>query len=807
MQPYRFKEVEKKWRAIWEEKKSFKAEDFSSKPKYYILTEFFGPSGKGIHLGHVKCFTPTEVIARYKRLKGFNVLYPAGWDAFGLPTENYAIKTGEQPEAVTNRNIGVFKRQLKRMGYSFDWDREINTSDPGYYRWTQWIFLRLFKNGLAYKAEGLVNFCPHCMTTLSNEDSQGGVCDRCHGEVTQEKRNVWYLRMKDYSEKILAGVEDIDMKESLKEAQRNWIGKSVGGEVDFSVTAGDEKITVFTTRPDTLFGATFVVVAPEHPLIEKLKANIKNIDDIMNYKKRAASKTAVDRSAGNEKTGVEIDGVKAVHPFTNEAIPIYAADYIMMGYGTGAVMAVPAHDERDYEFAKLFGAPIKEVISGGDISREAYAGDGVLVNSDFLNGCNVEAAKIKMTERLEETGRGRKMINYKMRDWPFNRQRYWGEPFPIVICDECGYVPLDEEDLPLSLPKTDDFAPDAAGNGPLSKINEWKKCVCPKCKKPAVRETDTMPNWAGSSWYWLRFMDPKNDKDFVSREKLEYWGAVDLYTGGVEHVTRHMLYASFWHNFLYDIGEVPHKLPFKRRMCNGLILDETGKKMSKSSNNSIDPLDVVERYGADAFRIYILFIGEYELNTLWSLKNISGVTRFLNAVWMLREITDDRDIVSDKHAFTLNAALKKYEETIADSEAAHNAYADHNDFKFNTIIAAMMTFVNEIKADGYITREEFRRFLIMLNPFAPHMTSEIYENLFGKDIMDESFPDYDASKLTVSAVQLPVQVNGKLRSVITIGVDAPEAEALGTALEALSLDRANVKKVIYKANKIINIIM
>lgn len=807
MEKYNFEEIELKWEKIWDEKKSFKAVDFSEKPKYYVLSEFFGPSGKGIHLGHIKCFTPTEVIARYKRLKGFNVLYPAGWDAFGLPTENYAIKTGEQPGTVTSRNIGIFTKQLKRLGYSFDWDRTVATSDTDYFKWTQWIFLQLLKKGMAYKSEGIVNFCPSCMTVLSNEDSQGGICDRCNSIVIQEKRSVWYLRMRDYSEKILAGIEAIDMKENLKESQRNWIGKSEGAKIDFSIVGEDDFLTVFTTRPDTIFGVTFIVIAPEHPIVSKYSNKIKNLDVVLKYKRDTEKKSFIERNANKDKTGVKLEGIKILNPVSKEEICLFISDYVMMNYGTGAIMAVPAHDERDYEFAKCFNIPIIPVVEGGNIEETAYTGDGRLINSRFLNGLDVVSAKKRIVEYLIENNIGEKTISYKVSDWPFNRQRYWGEPFPVVICNDCGYVPLDESELPLILPMTEDFTPDARGNSPLSKIVDWVNVKCPKCGKPAKRETDTMPNWAGSSWYWLRFMDPHNEKEFVSKELLDYWGAVDLYTGGVEHVTRHMLYASFWHNFLYDIDKVPFKVPFIRRMCNGLVLDSEGKKMSKSSGNAIDPIDVVNQYGADAFRLYILFMGDYELNNNWSIEGINGCTRFLESVWNLMDINDDRDVVSDDHVFILNALIKKYSTNIIDGEKSHKSYEEHNDFNFNTVIAEMMKFVNAIRTDGFITKEEFRQFLIVLNPMCPHMTSEIYDRLYCKNIINESFPDYDESKLVERVINIPIQINGKLKGTVEIENGDTEDMVIEKAREVVKSNLDSYKKVIYIVNKIINFIV
>ncbi len=798
------KSVESKWQKKWEKDNSFAAVDFSDKPKFYVLSEFFGPSGKGIHLGHVKCFTPTEIIARFMRLKGYNVLYPVGWDAFGLPTENYALKTKTPPDAVTANNVGIFTNQLKKMGFSFDWSREITTSSPDYYKWTQWIFLQLFKNGMAYKTEGEVNFCPVCETVLSNEDSQGGECDRCHNPVIKAKRNVWYLRMKDYSEKMLEAVEAIDMKDSLKESQRNWIGKSTGAEIDFSLSGNKEKIKVFTTRPDTLFGATFMVVSPEHAIIDKMADKIKNIDAVREYQNQARQKTDIERTANKSKTGVKLEGVSALNPVTKKEIPVFIADYVLVSYGTGAIMAVPAHDERDYDFAKKFGVPIVEVISGGDITKEAYTGDGALVNSGFLNGLHVEDAKKRITAELEKMGAGVAKVNYKMQDWPFNRQRYWGEPFPVIVCDKCGYKAIDEGELPLKLPATSDFKPDASGNGPLSKVKEFVECKCPSCGGKAKRETDTMPNWAGSSWYWLRFLDPHNDKEFVSQEKLKYWGAVDLYTGGVEHVTRHMLYASFWHNFLYDMKKVPHKLPFKRRMCNGLILDDKGKKMGKSSGNAIDPILIIDKYGADVFRLHVMFMGEYEQNTIWSFDGITGIIGFLNKVWDIQEIVTNERTVSQKHEVSLHNLIKKADNGIYDVNG--DGKLEHNDFKFNTIIAAMMEFVNEIKKDNYITAEEYRQFLIILNSFAPYITSEIFEIQFKENILNQKFPEYDEKKLTMSQLEIPVQLLGKLKGTISIIKDEAKESVEAKAVALLQLPAAP-KKIIYVPNKIVNIII
>ena len=795
MEKYDFKSVEQKWNKKWRDNKTFAAIDFDPRPKYYLLTEFFGVSGKGIHMGHVKANVPVDVMARYKRLKGFNVLYPVGWDAFGLPTENYAIKTGVRPSEVTEQNIGNFVRQLEGLGMSFDWDRQFSTSDPEYYRWTQWIFLKLFEHGLAYKKRGVVNFCPNCKTTLSNEDSQNGECDRCHGKVVQKERDVWYLKMTDYAEKILQDHEHCDFPDYVKAMQRNWIGKSEGAELNFAIAGTEEYLRIFTTRPDTLFGVTFMAVAPENPIIEKLKDKITNYSTVEEYIKTAKNKPELDRKVAKEKTGVCLEGVKAINPVTGKLVPIYVADYVIMGYGTGALMAVPAHDTRDYEFARKYGLDIVEVISGGNIKEEAFVGDGTLVNSDFLNGLNVADAQKKMIQYLEEHNLGEKKINYKMQDWPFNRQRYWGEPFPIVICPKCGYVPVPENELPLKLPFVEDYKPNDNGDSPLAKATEWVNCKCPKCGGQARRETDTMPNWAGSSWYWLRFLDPKNDQEFVSQDKLKYWGAVDLYTGGDEHVTRHMLYASFWHHFLYDIGEVPFEYPFLKRICNGVVLGADGNKMSKSLGNVVDPMTVLEPYGADVFRLYMLFSGEYDQNSIWNEQGIKGCVKFVSNVWDLQNILkpNSEGIVSAEHEVALNKLVKKVEDGI-------------NTFSHNTAIAEMMIFVNKVRDDGYITYEELRRFLIAMYPFAPFITAEIYEKLFGADITGTTFPTYDKDKLQDNEINIPVQVNGKLKGTIRIALNEDKDVVIARAKEAVKVSGTIIKEI-YVPNKIVNLIV
>lgn len=789
---YNFKEIEKKWQDKWYSSDAFKAYDNSEKPKYYILSEFFNASGKSIHIGHIKCFTPSDIMARYKRLKGFNVLYPMGTDEFGLPPENFAIKTGLSPAVAVQTSRDGIEKEVKAMGFSFDFSRKVQTSDPDYYKHTQWIFLQLFKHGMAYKQQGVVNFCTHCKTVLSNEDSQGGVCDRCHNPVVQETREVWYLKMQEYADKILDGIEYIDMKENLKNSQRNWIGKSVGAEVTFKTNL-ESDLVVFTTRPDTLFGVTFMAICPDHELITKYADKISNIEEVKKYVEASKFVSALDKKINKNKTGVKLEGVYAINPVTGKQIPVFVADYVLSGYGTGAIMAVPAHDQRDYDFAKKYGIDIIQVIAGGDISTEAHEGDGELVNSGFLNGLRVTESKAKMIEHLESEGKGKKMVNYVMQDWPFNRQRYWGEPFPVVKCDKCGYVAMEEKDLPLVLPELKDYKPNEKGDSPLSKAPEWLKTTCPKCGGVAFRETDTMPNWAGSSWYWLRFMDPHNDKEFVSKQNLEYWKEVDLYTGGVEHVTRHMLYASFWHNFLYDIGAVPYKHPFKKRMCNGLILADDGKKMSKSSTNAVAPMEVIEKYGADVFRMHIMFMGGYSDNIIWTYKGIDGCKRAIENIWNMQDLVTPENSVSEKHEQMLNAFIKKIEEDI---EA----------FSFNTAIAEIMKFINTVKEDKYVTKEEFRQFLIAINPIIPHITSELYEIVFNKNIAYESYPVYNPDKILKQELDLPLQINGKMRGTVKIKLNASQQEVEELCYATGKVQKENVKKVIFRENRIINFI-
>lgn len=790
---YNFKEIEKKWQKRWEKEDAFEAIDFHpTKPKYYVLYEFFNVSGN-LHMGHLKGSVPADALARYKRLKGYNVLFPIGGDAFGLPAENAAIKSGINPSDFVKDGMERVINQSKALGLSFDWKRVFATSDADYYKWTQWIFLQFLKKEKAYKKKGLVNFCPNCKTVLSNEDSQDNKCDRCGGEIIQEERWVWFLKMKEYSEKLLGNVDRIDMVESLKDAQRNWIGKSQGLEFDLKTTDG-KKISVYTTRADTVFGITFIVLAPEHKYITKNK-NISNQDEIKEYINSAKLKKVIDRKINKEKTGVMLQGVSAINPFTNKEIPIYVGDYVLADHGTGAVIAVPAHDQRDYEFAKKFNLPIIPIIDA-DISQEAYEGDGKHINSDFINGLNNSESIKKVIDYCENQGIGKRMTTYRMTDWSFNRQRYWGEPFPVILCDKCGIVPMEEKDLPLLLPKIDNYQPDAAGNSPLSRAKDWVITTCPICNEPARRETDTMPNWAGSSWYWLRYIDPHNNDELASFDKLKYWGSVDCYTGGTEHITRHVLYAFFWQNFLYEIGAVPSRDPFIRKMGSGLILDDTGKKMSKSSTNGISPMEVIEEYGSDTARLHLHFLGGYEDNTPWTLKGIEGITTFLRRVWSLQEMIKG-DSVSKEHIYDLNRLVKKISE-------------DLEDLKLNTAIAAYMSFIKKVRESEFITKEELRQFLIVLNPLAPHITSEIFENVFNKNILNEVWPTYDSNYLVEKTINLPVQINGKMRGLIEIDLDTSQEDILNIIKADSVISKhlsAQIKKVIYIPNKIINIIL
>ena len=800
---YDFKNIEKKWQDKWYKEKCFKAIDFhKTKPKYYVLYEFFNISGN-LHMGHLKGTIPADALARMKRMQGYNVLFPIGGDSFGLPAENAAIKTGINPEVFVENGMKNVMDQSRRLGLSFDYDRIFATSDKDYYKWTQWIFLKLFKNGKAYKKEGVVNFCPTCKTVLSNEDSQGGICDRCHNKVVQETRNVWFLKMKEYSEKLLSNVDKIDMNENLKELQRNWIGKSKGVEVSFDIVDKDNnKLTnasIFTTCIETIYGITFMVMAPEHKLIDELKDFISNYDDVIEYKKQTMYRSEFDRiSDQKEKTGCIVDGIYAINPVNNKKVPIYIADFVLASYGTGMVMAVPSHDERDYEFAKEFNIPMITVIDG-DTSIKAYEkydyikDNAKLINSEEFTGMNVIDAKEKITNKLIDMNVAKEQINYKMQDWSFNRQRYWGEPFPIVFCDKCGTVPVDEKDLPVVLPKTNDYMPNENGSSPLSKIEDWVNTTCPKCGGHAKRETDTMPNWAGSSWYWLRYIDPRNNEKLADMDKLKYWGSVDCYTGGTEHITRHVLYSFFWQNFLYEIGAVPSREPFIKKMGSGLILDDTGHKMSKSSKNGVSPLEVIDKYGTDAARLHVHFMAGYEDNTKWTYEGINGITNFLNKVWDIKNIIKENEI-SKEHIYEINNLIKKVTEDISE-------------LKLNTAIAALMSFIKKIKEDNFITKEELRIFLILLNPLAPHITSEIYEDIFNKDIIEESWPNYDSNYLEKSTIDMPIQINGKMKKTINVDKTITEEELINKIKEEYpNLISGEIRKIIYIKEKIINII-
>ena len=801
---YNFKEVEKKWQDKWFKEKSFKAIDFHpTKPKYYVLYEFYNISGN-LHMGHLKGTVPADALSRMKRLQGYNVLFPIGGDAFGLPAENAAIKTGINPEDFVKNGMDNVMEQSRKLGLSFDFDRTICTSDPSYYKWTQWIFKKFLENGKAYKQKGVVNFCPNCKTVLSNEDSQGGECDRCHGKVVQEERWVWFLKMKEYSEKLLGNIDRIDMNENLKELQRNWIGKSEGMEISFDIVdENNNKLTtssIFTTCIETIYGITFFVMAPEHKLIDELKDSINNYEEVKEYQKQTTYRSELDRmSDQKEKTGCVLDGIYAINPINGNKVPIYISDFVLANYGTGIVMAVPTHDQRDYEFAKKFNIPMIQVIDG-DISSVAYEkydyikNNNIMMNSEEFNGIPVKEAKEKIIDKVIKLGFGKKQINYKMQDWSFNRQRYWGEPFPVVFCPKCGTIPLPDSDLPLTLPRTNDYMPNESGNSPLSKIDEWVNCKCPKCGGEAKRETDTMPNWAGSSWYWLRYCDPHNENALADYEKLKYWGSVDCYTGGTEHITRHVLYAFFWQNFLYEIGAVPTRDPFIRKMGSGLILDDTGKKMSKSSTNGVSPMEVIEKYGTDVARLHVHFLGGYEDNTPWTYDGITGITNFINRVWDLKDIVKDGGI-SEKHIYEVNGLIKKITEDI-------------ENLKMNTAIASFMTFINVIKKDKFITKEELRIFLILLNPLAPHITSEMYEIVFGGNIIDDEWPKYDDKYLKRNEINLPIQINGKMKKTILVDSSIEdENQIIGMIKsEYPDLIRNDIKKVIYVKGKIINII-
>ena len=799
MSRYDYKSVEPKWQKYWDEHNTFKASDDYSKKKFYGLVEFPYPSGHGMHVGHIKAYSGLEVVSRKRRMEGYNVLFPIGFDAYGLPTENTAIKENIHPRIVTDRNIEKFTNQLKTVGFSFDWSRVIDTTEERYYKWTQWIFLKMFEKGLVFRDKTAVNYCPSCKVVLSNEDSQGGKCDVCHSDIIQKTKEVWYLRITEYADKLLEGLETVDYLPNVKLQQQNWIGKSTGAFVNFKIKEQDEKLRIYTTRPDTLYGVTFMVIAPEHPIIQKYRDSIANIQALDDYKAECAKKSEFERTQlVKDKTGVKIEGLTAVNPITGKEIPIYISDYVMMGYGTGAIMAVPAHDTRDYDFAKKFGIDIIEVIKGGDLSKEAYTGDGEMVNSGELNGIsNKKEAIAKMLEYLEANGIGEKGVQYKMKDWAFNRQRYWGEPIPIVHCDNCGMVAVPYEELPLRLPPVENFEPGTDGESPLAKIDSFVKCKCPKCGKDARRETDTMPQWAGSSWYFLRYCDPNNDKEFASQEALKYWMPVDWYNGGMEHVTRHMIYSRFWHKFLYDLDLVPTPEPYAKRTAQGLILGPDGEKMSKSRGNVIDPNDVVEEYGADVLRLYVLFMGDYEKAAPWSESSIKGCKRFVDRVWGLQDMLCDGSEYSDKLRSNFHKTIKKVSEDI---EA----------MKFNTAIAALMTLINDIYAAGSINKAELGAFCTLLYPFAPHISEEMYNAAFGTVLSEQSWVSYDPALCVDDTVEIVVQVNGKLKAKLNIAVDADKdsviAQALADEKVKEATDGKNIIKQIYVPNKLVNIV-
>lgn len=801
MKEYNFSAIESKWQKYWDEHKTFEASNDFSKKKFYGLVEFPYPSGHGMHVGHIKAYSGLEVVSRKRRMQGYNVLFPIGFDAYGLPTENTAIKTGVHPRKVTDDNIKKFTGQLKRVGFSFDWSRVIDTTDENYYKWTQWIFLKMFENGLVFRDKTLVNYCPSCKVVLSNEDSQGGHCDVCHSEIVQKTKEVWYLRITEYADKLLQGLEEVDYLPNIKLQQQNWIGKSTGAFVNFKIKEQDEQLKIYTTRPDTLYGVTFMVIAPEHPIIQKYRNSIANIADLDAYKTECAKKSEFERTQlVKDKTGVKIDGLTAINPITGKEIPIYISDYVMMGYGTGAIMAVPAHDTRDYDFAKKFGIDIIEVIKGGDISKEAYTGDGEMVNSGELNGItNKKEAIEKMLTVLEKLGCGEKGVQYKMKDWAFNRQRYWGEPIPIVHCPHCGMVAVPYDELPLKLPPVENFEPGTDGESPLAKIDSFVHCKCPKCGCDAKRETDTMPQWAGSSWYFLRYCDPNNNDEFASQEALKYWMPVDWYNGGMEHVTRHMIYSRFWHKFLYDLGLVPTSEPYAKRTAQGLILGPDGEKMSKSRGNVVDPNDVVDEYGADVLRLYVLFMGDYEKAAPWSESSVKGCKRFVDRIWALQDKIVDSDEYSDKLRSLMHKTIKKVSDDI-------------ESMKFNTAIAAMMTLLNEIYNVGSITKKEFRDFLIILNPFAPHVTEELYQMIGCEGVLDEQeWVTYDEALCKDDTIEIVCQINGKVKSKLTIPTDAAKDDviALAKADEAIvkATEGKNIVKEIYVPNKLVNLVV
>ena len=797
--PYNHKKIEKKWQKVWDDNKAFAASEDYSKPKYYALVEFPYPSGQGLHVGHPRPYTALDIVARKRRMQGYNVLYPMGWDAFGLPTENYAIKNKIHPKIVTASNVGRFKEQLKSLGYSFDWDREINTTDPEYYKWTQWIFLKLFKAGLAYKSEMPINWCTSCKVGLANEEVVNGVCERCGSPVVRKVKSQWMLKITEYADKLLEGLDDVDYIERVKVSQKNWIGKSQGAEVDFAVAGKEDKLTVYTTRPDTLFGATYMVVSPEHPMLEKYKDEIKNMDAIREYQEQAARKSDFERSElAKDKTGVEIDGVRAVNPVNGKEIPIWVSDYVLMSYGTGAIMAVPAHDTRDWEFAKKFNLPIIEVVAGGEnVQEEAFTdvATGKMINSGFLDGLEVAEAKKKIIEWLEEKKLGTGKTNFKLRDWVFSRQRYWGEPIPVVHCEKCGYVAVPESELPLELPEVESYMPTDNGESPIAAMTDWVNTTCPCCGGPAKRETDTMPQWAGSSWYFLRYTDPHNKEALASPEALKYWLPVDWYNGGMEHTTLHLLYSRFWHKFLYDNQVVPCPEPYQKRTSHGMILGENGEKMSKSRGNVVNPDDIVNEYGADTLRTYEMFIGAFDLSASWSENGVKGCRRFLERVWKLQDILTDGDSYSADMETKMHQTIKKVSN-------------DFESLKYNTAIAALMALLNDFAKKGSITKKEYGTFLTLLNPVAPHITEEIW-NTCGYEgfLYEQPWPEYDEAKTVENTIEIAVQINGKTRGVVALPIDADKETALAKAKEAVA-DKltGTIIKEIYVPKKIINIV-
>ena len=797
---YNFKEIEKKWQNKWENEETYKVTEDKSKKKFYMLVEFPYPSGAGLHVGHARCFTASDVQARFKRSKGLNVLFPFGFDSFGNPAEQYAIKNHEHPSIMTHKCIDVFRSQAKSLGLSVDWSREISTCEPEYYKWTQWQFIKFFNAGLAYKDEKEINWCPKCKMGLSNEDSQGGKCVRCDTPVEKKLKNQWMLKMKDYSEKLIDGLKDTEILDKVKTAQINWIGKSVGAHVDFNIKEIDEKITVFTTRCDTLFGATFMVISPEHPILSKYEDKINNISEVKEYQKEARSKSDIERTdMTKEKTGVKIDGLTAINPINNKEIPIYISDYVLMGYGTGAIMAVPAHDTRDYEFAKKFGIEIIPVLDGGDTSKEAFTGDGVHINSGFLDGLNKEEALNKMYEYLEENKIGSKFTNYKLQDWIFSRQRFWGEPIPMVHCEKCGWVPVDEKDLPVVLPNVESYEPTKDGESPLSLLDDFVNTTCPKCGGHAKRETDTMPNWAGSCWYFLRYMDAHNDKEFVSMDKMKYWGQVDLYDGGMEHATRHLLYARFWNIFLHEQGLVPYSEPFYKRIAHGMILASDGSKMSKSKGNVVNPTEMVEKYGADALRLYEMFIGDYSKDAAWNEDSLNGCAKFLDRVYNLGETIIDEDIISKENEKIINKGIKKISEDI-------------ENLKYNTAVSTLMTMLNEFNANKKITKKEYRIFLQLLNPFAPHITEELNEKYnLGEELSKSLLEDYDESKIIDETFTMVVQVNGKVRGKIEVNANTSDDEMkeLAKSIENVKnyIDGKEIVKEVIVPKKLVSIVV